>query len=119
MEQFNLGFHAGMRVRAAALDFDPAQFWMEGIVTNYAITANELFFEVDLCSGIDTEHDFWSVTVAGEQGQEGPMGPQGPAGAARSIRRRTSRSARLARPRRPAGPKGPVGSGGSARPGWR
>ena len=109
MEQFNLGFHAGMRVRAAALDFDPTAFWMEGVVTNYTLVANELFFEVDLSSGENTDHDFWSVTVAGEQGMEGPMGPQGPAGPAGPA----------GGPQGPPGlpgPEGPIGPDGPAGP---
>jgi hypothetical protein len=99
MEQFNLGFAPGMRVRAAALDLDPTRFWMEGVVTNYAFQANEIFIEVDLIGG-DGDHDFWSITVAGEQGQAGSTGPQGPTG-----------------PAGPAGgPQGPPGNPGPQGP---
>ncbi len=115
MDQFNLGFHAGMRVRAAALDFDPTAFWMEGVVTNYTIVANELFFEVDLSSGVDTEHDFWSITVAGEQGQEGPLGPQGPAGPAGPAGGPQGPPG-LPGPEGPLGPIGPQGDPGPQGP---
>lgn len=81
MEQFNLGFMPGMRLRATVVD---EQVGLEGNVLSYSAATNELVIVADLIVG-EGEHSGWTITVAGVpgiQGPEGPIGPQGPPGEA-------------------------------------
>lgn len=99
MEQFNLGFLPGMRLRAAVIDAPNVGF--EGNVVSYSPTVNELVILADLIGG-EGPHSDWTVTVAGVpgiQGPQGPPGPQGPAGTPGG-------------PIGPAGPEGPMGPPG-------
>jgi len=77
MEQFNLGFMPGMRLRAAVLDQPNVGF--EGNVVSYDPTTNELVILADLIGGAGL-YSNWSLTVAGVPGVQGPMGPPGPEG---------------------------------------
>jgi hypothetical protein len=97
MEQFNLGFLPGIRIRAAVVN--TPNVGMEGNVVSYSATTNELVVLADLADGVGPHND-WTITVAGVpgvQGPEGPPGPQGPAGT-------------------PGGPQGPVGGEGPMGP---
>jgi hypothetical protein len=90
MEQFNLGFLPGIRLRAAVVD--TPNVGMEGNVVSYSPATNELVILADLAGGFGPYSD-WTITVAGVpgiQGPEGPVGPQGPPGT-------------------PGGPPGPAG----------
>jgi hypothetical protein len=77
MNEFNLGFTPGIRVRAAFIE-NPTTVYMEGVVTEYNFDTNELDFEVDLLgpAGGGVYEDWW-IGVAGEQGVRGVQGPQG------------------------------------------
>jgi microcystin-dependent protein len=94
MQQFGLGFVAGVRVRATVQNQSTP--WMEGVVTGYDGT--NLIVNVTLLSGSGT-YSAWNINVAGEQGSAGQMGPQGPQGQA-GI------------PGGPPGPQGPSGKDG-------
>lgn len=93
MEQFNLGFMPGMRLRAAVVDMPNVGF--EGNVVSYRAADNELVILADVIGG-EGPHSDWSVTVAGVPGIQGPEGPQGPQGP----------------PGTPGGPQGPMGPQG-------
>jgi hypothetical protein len=92
MNEFGLGFVAGLRVRAAS-SANPDQ-WMEGIVTSYDDVASVLVMNADLIGGGGgTLFNSWNINVAGQPGQIGPIGPSGPTGD-------------------PGGPPGPQGAQG-------
>jgi hypothetical protein len=82
VDQFNVGFAVGMRLRAAATA-DPSNF-VEGVVTDFAEARGEVTIDVDLIGGSGT-FDSWNINVAGQpgpkgdRGEAGPQGPQGPA----------------------------------------
>jgi hypothetical protein len=98
IEQFNLGFMPGMRVRAATVQA-PGEQWIEGIVLAYDHATNELVIDADLTAGVGVPEQ-WNVNVAGEPGQVGPEGPMGPVGP----------------PGTPGGPQGPPGVPGPMGP---
>jgi hypothetical protein len=81
VDQFNVGFAVGMRLRAAAVD-DPSNF-VEGVVTDFAEARGEVTIDVDLVGGSGT-FDAWNINVAGQpgpkgdKGDTGAQGPQGP-----------------------------------------
>lgn len=81
MNEFNLGFAPGIRVRATAQD--DVTNWIEGVVT--AFDNVNLTMTMDLYGGIGV-HTPWNITVAGQPGKTGPkgdtgvQGPQGPGG---------------------------------------
>jgi hypothetical protein len=77
MNEFGLGFVAGVRVRCAYKS-DPTQ-WMEGIVTSYSNYT--LVVNVDMLNGSGT-FALWNINVTGQPGLTGPVGPQGPQGTA-------------------------------------
>jgi hypothetical protein len=92
MNEFGLGFVAGVRVRAA-VSTNPAQ-WMEGIVTSYDDVASVLVMNADLIGGGGgTLFNSWNINVAGQPGAQGTIGPSGPTGD-------------------PGGPPGPQGTQG-------
>jgi hypothetical protein len=92
MNEFGLGFVAGVRVRAAS-STTPAQ-WMEGIVTSYDDVASVLVMNADLIGGGGgTRFNSWNINVAGQPGAQGTIGPSGPTGD-------------------PGGPPGPQGTQG-------
>jgi hypothetical protein len=78
MDQFNLGFMPGMRLRAAVTD-NPAALWIEGVVTSYDHLTNELVIDADLFAG-NGSYGTWAINVTGERGQQGEPGPQGDKG---------------------------------------
>jgi hypothetical protein len=97
MEQFNLGFVPGIRLRCAVVD-EP-NVGMEGNVVSYSAATNELVILADLMGGFGP-YSNWSITVAGVPGIQGPEGPQGPQGP----------------PGTPGGPPGPMGNPGPEGP---
>ena len=97
MEQFNLGFMPGQRLRAAVVDQPNIGF--EGNVVSYTAATNELVILADLMGGFGPYSE-WSITVAGVPGIQGPEGPQGPQGP----------------PGTPGGPPGPMGNPGPEGP---
>lgn len=92
MDQFNLGFQSGMRLRAADTSDTSNLAGIEGHCLSYNPTSNELVILADLVAGAGA-HDEWFITVAGVQGPPGPEGPEGPPGP-------------------PGGPQGPPGNNG-------
>jgi hypothetical protein len=106
MDQFNLGFMPGMRVRAAVQG--ASTDWMEGVITAYDYANQVLNFASDISSGTGT-FNTWNVFIAGEPGEQGPEGPTGPAGP-------TGPSGGPAGPAGAAGPIGPAGPAGATGP---
>jgi hypothetical protein len=79
MDQFNLGFQPGMRLRATDTTDTSNLAGIEGVCISYNPATNELVILADLVGGAGA-HDNWFITVAGVPGPEGPEGPQGPIG---------------------------------------
>jgi hypothetical protein len=97
LDQFNLGFADGTRIRATVEG--SSTNWFEGVVTEYDIGTNNMTVSVDLISGSGS-YSPWNINVAGQPGLTGvpgPIGPQGPAGT-------------------PGGPQGPAGPQGAQGP---
>jgi hypothetical protein len=71
--QSDLAFDVGARARVAYAT-DPANNWMEGLVTNYA--AGSIVIDVDATAGSGTYAN-WNLAPAGSQGPQGIQGIQG------------------------------------------
>jgi hypothetical protein len=97
MQQFNLGFLPGIRIRAAVVG--QPNVGLEGNVVSYSAATNELVVLADLANGVGS-YDDWTITVAGVPGVQGPQGPPGPQGPAGT----------------PGGPPGPIGGEGPMGP---
>jgi hypothetical protein len=95
MEEFGLGFVAGVRIRATA----GSNLFVEGVVATYA--EPNLSMVVDYLVGAGTFSD-WSLNVAGQPGTQGIAGPPGPQGVPGSPGGATG----------PTGPTGPAGTQG-------
>ena len=78
MNEFGLGFMAGVRARATSAT-DPAGLWFEGVVTAYNLQTGALTILVDTIKGSGV-YDDWTVNVAGQPGPQGPQGAPGPQG---------------------------------------
>ena len=99
MNEFNLGFNPGMRVRAAVTG--TTDQWIEGVVTAFDFPTNTLTFTADITSGAGAYAD-WSVNIAGQPGPDRAHRSAGRRGASRHAGRasRSRRSARRTRPGR-------------------
>jgi hypothetical protein len=97
MQQFNLGFLPGIRIRAAVVG--QPNVGLEGNVVSYSAATSELVVLADLANGVGS-YDDWTITVAGVPGVQGPQGPPGPQGPAGT----------------PGGPPGPIGGEGPMGP---
>jgi Collagen triple helix repeat (20 copies)/Chaperone of endosialidase len=81
MDQFNLGFMPGMRLRATDTSDLNNLGGIEGVCVSYSPNQNALVIlkddTVTIGAGV---YDDWFITVTGVPGQAGPQGPQGPEG---------------------------------------
>lgn len=71
--QAGLAFDVAVRARVARSS-DPVNYWMEGLVTNYAGTS--ITINVDAINGTGT-YNAWNLAPAGSQGIQGIQGIQG------------------------------------------
>jgi Chaperone of endosialidase len=109
MNQFNLGFLGGERVRAAVAG-STTQF-MEGIVSTFDTTTNNLTVVVDTARGTGSYNN-WNITPTGQPGVNGAQGPAGPKGDAGTPGGPPGDMG----PQGPTGPTGPIGPQGPIGP---
>lgn len=103
MEEVNLSFVPGQRIRASAMDAPiGTTVYLEGVVQSY--DGLHLTIMPDSYKGaLNTVWHDWAIGVAGDPGPQGPQGPQGAPGDPGG-------------PPGPAGPQGPVGPAGPPGP---
>jgi hypothetical protein len=78
MDQFNLGFRAGMRLRATDTSDLSNLGGLEGVCVDYTTATNALIIAVDLSVTVGAGvYDDWFITVTGVPGVPGPEGPPG------------------------------------------